>query len=419
MPVVYKKTYNTAGVAQEQMLYLHRDYQGSILAITDANAVVLEKRQFDAWGSLINYYNASGAPFGGWGAFDRGYTGHEHLQSVGLINMNGRLYDPKLHRFLQPDNYVQDPSNTQNYNRYGYVLNNPLKYTDPSGEITDNCPTCPDVANNNGFEGGYEGQGGANIFKSVAEFFKNPENGEWLRRNAGEAGRFIGRNVASVGNFIGKNVGSFFKGLFGGGHKDSGPPPNMATNVNMNPYNNGGSNSFGQGNSNMLSNMWNSPIARIFPDRIGFSVSSSVTWLFGMSDSINFDWITRGNDGSFLPYITSTTGGYMGLGTDSLVPTADALFSPTIGWYNSLDLRQLPQGEVSNGLLGYSGNANLRVEDGLAGSVGGSLGFAGSAFQSPPTWFSINAGIGIGSPNASVNAGASYTYPWHIFYFKN
>jgi hypothetical protein len=50
--------------------------------------------------------------------------------------MNGRLYDPKLHRFLQPDNYVQDSSNTQNYNRYGYVLNNPLRYSDPTGEFT-------------------------------------------------------------------------------------------------------------------------------------------------------------------------------------------------------------------------------------------------------------------------------------------
>ncbi len=49
--------------------------------------------------------------------------------------MNGRLYDPVLHRFLQPDNYVQDPFNTQNFNRYGYVLNNPLIYTDPSGDI--------------------------------------------------------------------------------------------------------------------------------------------------------------------------------------------------------------------------------------------------------------------------------------------
>src|SRR5690606_7651866 len=43
--------------------------------------------------------------------------------------------DPKLHRFLAPDNFIQDPSNSQNYNRYGYVWNNPLKYNDPSGEV--------------------------------------------------------------------------------------------------------------------------------------------------------------------------------------------------------------------------------------------------------------------------------------------
>jgi RHS repeat-associated protein len=84
---------------------------------------------------LISIQNGSSQPIANdqW-LLDRGYTGHEHLQSVGLIHMNGRLYDPKLHRFLQPDNFVQDPTNTQNYNRYGYVLNNPLKYTDYSGE---------------------------------------------------------------------------------------------------------------------------------------------------------------------------------------------------------------------------------------------------------------------------------------------
>jgi hypothetical protein len=49
--------------------------------------------------------------------------------------MNGRLYDPLLHRFLQPDNNIQDPLNSQNYNRYGYAWNNPLRYSDPSGEI--------------------------------------------------------------------------------------------------------------------------------------------------------------------------------------------------------------------------------------------------------------------------------------------
>ena len=48
--------------------------------------------------------------------------------------MNARLYDAKLHRFLAPDNFVQDPYNTQNYNRYSYVLNNPVSFVDPSGE---------------------------------------------------------------------------------------------------------------------------------------------------------------------------------------------------------------------------------------------------------------------------------------------
>ena len=63
----------------------------------------------------------------------RGYTGHEHLKEFDLINMNGRMYDPVLARFLSPDKLLQNPSNTQNYNGYSYVLNNPLKYTDPSG----------------------------------------------------------------------------------------------------------------------------------------------------------------------------------------------------------------------------------------------------------------------------------------------
>nr|WP_229335293.1 RHS repeat-associated core domain-containing protein [Flavobacterium sp. ALJ2] len=135
-PVVYKKTDDNSGTAQEQTLYLHRDYQGSILAITKETGVVLEKRHFDAWGAITKVQDGAGNTVNGLTILDRGYTGHEHLQSVGLIHMNGRLYDAKLYRFLQPDNYVQDPSNTQNYNRYSYVLNNPLKYTDPSGELS-------------------------------------------------------------------------------------------------------------------------------------------------------------------------------------------------------------------------------------------------------------------------------------------
>jgi len=63
-----------------------------------------------------------------------GYTGHEHLPGFGLINCNARLYDPALGRFLMPDPMVQDPASTQNFNRYSYCLNNPLKYTDERGE---------------------------------------------------------------------------------------------------------------------------------------------------------------------------------------------------------------------------------------------------------------------------------------------
>ncbi|WP_278011729.1 hypothetical protein [Flavobacterium gyeonganense] len=44
---------------------------------------------------------------------DRGYTSHEHLAEVGLIHMNGRLYDPVLRSFLMPDNFIQQPENPE------------------------------------------------------------------------------------------------------------------------------------------------------------------------------------------------------------------------------------------------------------------------------------------------------------------
>ena len=87
---------------------------------------------YDAWGKQTIKLNKIG--------LQRGYTGHEMLNDFDIINMNGRLYDPVLGRFLSPDNFVQMPGNAQRYNRYSYCLNNPLKRTDPSGEafVIDN-----------------------------------------------------------------------------------------------------------------------------------------------------------------------------------------------------------------------------------------------------------------------------------------
>ncbi|REC49537.1 polymorphic toxin type 23 domain-containing protein [Chryseobacterium pennipullorum] len=139
-PVIYVKDFNyNDEVLNDGVHYLHRDYQGTILAITNKEGKVEERRQFDAWGNL-SYLEKFGKKIDLKKEkpdlfIERGYTGHEHFFQVGLIHMNGRMYDPKLHTFLSVDNNIQDPFNTQNYNRYGYVLNNPLMYMDASGEI--------------------------------------------------------------------------------------------------------------------------------------------------------------------------------------------------------------------------------------------------------------------------------------------
>lgn len=114
-----------------------RDYQGSIVYLTYNDGYLMQELEYDAWGRLrslfsCKYYEEGKEPELLLG---RGYCGHEHLPWFGLINMNARLYDPILGRFLSPDPYVQMPDFTQNFNRYSYCLNNPLKYTDEDGKF--------------------------------------------------------------------------------------------------------------------------------------------------------------------------------------------------------------------------------------------------------------------------------------------
>jgi RHS repeat-associated protein len=119
----------------DSIRYIHKDHLGSWHTITDENGNLLQELSFDAWGNRRN--PATWRAFSGKvpaHLFDRGFTGHEHLYSFQLINMNGRIYDPLVSRMLSPDNFIQAPDFSQSFNRYSYVWNNPLVYTDPSGD---------------------------------------------------------------------------------------------------------------------------------------------------------------------------------------------------------------------------------------------------------------------------------------------
>jgi len=115
--------------------YILTDHQGSYHCIADNAGNLVEELSFDAWGRRRNPETWTFDNMPSTYLFDRGYTGHEHLDMFGLINMNGRAYDPVTGRFLSVDPFVQAPDFTQSYNRYTYCLNNPLKYTDPTGEL--------------------------------------------------------------------------------------------------------------------------------------------------------------------------------------------------------------------------------------------------------------------------------------------
>ena len=115
--------------------YVHHDHLGSIQAYSDENGSLTQELSYDAWGRRRNPDN--------WTVYDtatdaqawqeRGFGGHEHIDEFEMVNMDGRMYDPVVGRFLSPDPYVQMPDFTQSLNRYAYCVNNPLSLTDPSG----------------------------------------------------------------------------------------------------------------------------------------------------------------------------------------------------------------------------------------------------------------------------------------------
>jgi RHS repeat-associated protein len=103
--------------------YYHNDHLGSTSVLTNQAGALVEKTEYDPWGEVKSGGTKS--------KFQ--YTGQEKDLETGLNYYNARYYDSHIRRFTQPDDIIQDPYNPQDLNRYAYVRNNPLRYTDPSG----------------------------------------------------------------------------------------------------------------------------------------------------------------------------------------------------------------------------------------------------------------------------------------------
>ncbi|AUX49123.1 uncharacterized protein SOCE26_106680 [Sorangium cellulosum] len=123
----------TRGGADAGTRYVHVDHLGSVDALTDEDGDVTERRSYDPFGQRRNPVWGERAPASFSSETTQGFTGHESDDELGLVNMKGRVFDPRIGRFLTPDPIVSIPSFGQSWNPYSYVLNNPLVYVDPGG----------------------------------------------------------------------------------------------------------------------------------------------------------------------------------------------------------------------------------------------------------------------------------------------
>jgi len=117
----------------ETTAYLARDGLGSVGVVFDKNGTEIERLYHEPFGLRTGVDGAPLPSFVSTSDVSLGFTGQKHDDDLDLIDMNGRVYDPVQKRFLTPDPVVSNPFFSQSYNRYAYVLNNPLRYTDPSG----------------------------------------------------------------------------------------------------------------------------------------------------------------------------------------------------------------------------------------------------------------------------------------------
>ncbi|MCJ8268085.1 MAG: hypothetical protein MJK04_01655, partial [Psychrosphaera sp.] len=202
--------------------YLYKDHLGSLDTVTNEAGKIESKLYFDPFGqrntiaehnwSSISQAVAAQTLNEITKTTNRGFTGHEHIDTANIIHMNGRIYDPVTARFMQADPIVQAPDNSQNLNRYSYVLNNPLRYTDPSGFsfrslgrfINKWLPTVF-IAIIGSATGG--------LGATIGEMMAGGAMAGWVSSDFNFRGAVIGALSAGINSFAG---GSFSSALIGG-----------------------------------------------------------------------------------------------------------------------------------------------------------------------------------------------------------
>ena len=118
--------------------YLQTDRLGSVEVVTGSGTTaasrLLARQRFEPYGNTVDPANPLAAPPDQTrGGTRRGFTGHEHDDELGFVNMNGRVYDPSSASFLTPDPLVSRPAWAHAFHPYAYVVNNPTNAVDPTG----------------------------------------------------------------------------------------------------------------------------------------------------------------------------------------------------------------------------------------------------------------------------------------------
>ncbi len=126
-----KKYYAIAGMTVAMndgsgLKYLLTDHLGSVVGVTDGNGTLISQQRYLPFGQVRSDVTPSVTQT------DLSYTGQRSL-SMGLMDYHARMYEQDLGRFTSPDSIVPNPANPQSFNRYAYVNNSPISFSDPSG----------------------------------------------------------------------------------------------------------------------------------------------------------------------------------------------------------------------------------------------------------------------------------------------